>query len=53
METESEEREAINRLNSFRLGKFIRVSKGSDFSTEQLERASAFCDMLPSKLAGF
>lgn len=53
METESEEGEAINGLRSFRLGKFVPESKGSDFSTEQLEQASAFHDMLPSELADF
>lgn len=52
-ETESEEGEVINRLNYLRLEKFVGETKGSDFSTEQLEQASAFHNTLLSKLADF
>lgn len=53
VETESEGGEANNGLNSFRLGKLVTASKGSDFSTEQLQWFSAFHNRVPLKLVAF
>lgn len=42
METASEQGEATNGLNFFRLRRLVIASESSDFSTKQLQCASAF-----------